>query len=872
MINRLLQSDRKKLVLLLITAVLTAVMTVFFRRNDISYRYSEKSISSGVISYVNIDDKKPVETDLILPWDNMHGFTFRISYAAKIPDRERSFEITLTDADGNTAVHEEATLAEMGFTGDASNNGTFIITFADGLLAGTYNLRIQPHGFTASDKCTLAYMTDSEYSSNIRLNGEDIAESALYGSFIYGGLRQVRGSKYLIPPVCFILFWALYLDHCRKAKNTETPVKKKIRLRPLIAVMLGEALLLEYSYHSAIRNSENSLTAGNTKSSAYLDLNPGDSISFDAECAERCFSGIALYMNPAYDSTLRMKMTISDDKDNVLDERTVTSEDLISAKDTECRMFVLNKPVRASAGKTFHIQLQYESGRYQIAVRQAKEGPAPYYEVLNKVYGFLKAYYVILACILLAGTVPVYLAAECGRTITAFAAAALILTGVVSMVIKPMSVPDEYAHYDTAYRIANEFTGSNLSSYPSSLYKRRSDLYICPRDKASVNKDTLRWFREDMKSPLARDEEMVLIQGRDLRSDSSGLFYLPASAGILLGRALHLNYFLTFYLARMMNMLCSLGLICAAIRKMPFGRILPAVIALMPLSIQQIGGVTPDGLIFGFCFLLGAVCLRAMYEPEKCTYTDITAMILIPAVLTQCKGGAYLPLALLCIPALCTLLQKRFHLSTKKIALILVPAAVIVIAAVGYRYRYAFMYKLFASQNQTYSQRLGRDLYSGSWLLSHPGQFLRILEGTLYLQLPAHFSALFGTSLTWTATIKLNALIQYLYLSILLAAVFLRGEETYRLNTRRRILLLVSCLLCFAAAAYAMLTGWTRLGTEYISGLQMRYYIPFLPMLLVCVPSLIKTKDSVISESFIIKALYFAGVLAFTGMITGTIV
>ncbi|MBQ9046405.1 MAG: DUF2142 domain-containing protein [Solobacterium sp.] len=871
MVNKFLQSDRKKLVLLLITAVLTAVMTVFFRRNDISYRYSEKSISSGVISYANTDDEKTVETDLVLPWDNMHGFTFRISYAAKLPERERSFEITMKDADGSTAVHEEVTLAEMGYTGDNSNNGTFVIPFPDSLPAGTYTLLIQPHGFTASDKCAIAYMTDSEYSSPLRINGEDIAGSALYGSFIHGNSRTVRGSKYLLPPVCFILFWALYLDHCRKAKETQTPVSMKIRLRPLIAVMLGEALLLEYGYHTAIRNSENSLTAGNTKSAAYLDLNPGDSVSFEAECAERYFSGIALYMNPAYDSTLRMKMTISDAKDNVLDERVITSEDLISAKNTECRMFVLDKPVSASAGKTFHIRLQYESGRYRISLRQAKEGPVPYYEVLNKVYGFLKAYYLILAFVLLAGTVPVYLFADNDRTITAFAAAALILIGVISMVIKPMSVPDEYAHYDTAYRIANEFTGES-SSFPSTLYKRRSDIYDNPGDRASVNKENLRWFRQDMKHLKAQDEEMVLIQGRDLRSDSSGFFYLPASAGILLGRALHLNYFLTFYLARMMNMLCSLGLICAAIRKMPFGRILPAVIALMPLGMQQLCGVTPDGLIFGFCFLLGAVSLRTMYEPERCTYTDMAVMVLIPALLTQCKGGAYLPLALLCIPALITLLQKRFSFSAKKIALLLIPAAVIVIAAVGYRYRYAFMYKLFASQDQTYSQRLGTDLYSGSWLLSHPLKFLRILEGTVYTQFPTQLASLFGSVLTWTGSIKLNAVVQYLYLSILLAAVFLRGGETYRLNTRRRILLLVSCLLCFAAAAYAMLTGWTRLGTEYISGLQMRYYIPFLPMLLVCVPSLIKTKDSVISESFIIKALYFAGVLAFTVMITGTIV
>ena len=79
----------------------------------------------------------------------------------------------------------------------------------------------------------------------------------------------------------------------------------------------------------------------------------------------------------------------------------------------------------------------------------------------------------------------------------------------------------------------------------------------------------------------------------------------------------------------------------------------------------------------------------------------------------------------------------------------------------------------------------------------------------------------------------------------LLGLAFKKPGESARISGGCRVWVFTVCAGCMAAAMLSMLIAWTPLSSRVISGVQGRYFLPFLPVLLMALKNdiVILTKD-----------------------------
>jgi len=114
-------------------------------------------------------------------------------------------------------------------------------------------------------------------------------------------------------------------------------------------------------------------------------------------------------------------------------------------------------------------------------------------------------------------------------------------------------------------------------------------------------------------------------------------------------------------------------------------------------------------------------------------------------------------------------------------------------------------------------------------VLGSPLHFLNLVYSTIYTDIRFFFeTTLFKPG--W-----LNDSLPALWYAFLVVGMvlFVRNEEEeVPLSRRQRYIILGVFLVNFFALFYAMYTGWTKVGATRIMGVQGRYLLAFLPLLL----------------------------------------
>ena len=170
-----------------------------------------------------------------------------------------------------------------------------------------------------------------------------------------------------------------------------------------------------------------------------------------------------------------------------------------------------------------------------------------------------------------------------------------------------------------------------------------------------------------------------------------------------------------------------------AIRCLPFGKMILALLALMPMSLQQASSFSYDAFVNSTAFLLVALTMRLAYSPEE--YAESKAakrwhvfhmLILLAAcvLLLPVKGYAYAPLCFL--PLL--LVFKKWKTDRKEalfyIGILAACAAVFVVL------RVLPMMQQVGNSVPAAAGTGTKQLYSLSYLRSHPYEWVYVLLNT----------------------------------------------------------------------------------------------------------------------------------------------
>lgn len=301
--------------------------------------------------------------------------------------------------------------------------------------------------------------------------------------------------------------------------------------------------------------------------------------------------------------------------------------------------------------------------------------------------------------------------------------------------------------------------------------------------------------------------------------------YAPQIAGVATARSLDLSLYSGFLLAKIFGLVLQVVAIFWAIRLIPKGKWILLAIGLLPATLVQSAAFGADIMTTSVAFLFIAYVLRLSFSNKAIGIRSSLAITSLLVALGFVKP-VYLVLAglLLLIP----LLNSASRTITQS-ARVFGPVIIAAILSISWVLMVQF---IKANGNPEANISAQKD-----FLLDNPMQFFSILFNTYFTDAqPRLYSTLTGNFLWETA--KLPIIFQHLSIVVLVLACFATDAREQLLKMSNKIKFFFNSiswgtfLLTVIAISGALYAYFTAPGALSVKGVQGRYFIPALPMLL----------------------------------------
>jgi hypothetical protein len=389
----------------------------------------------------------------------------------------------------------------------------------------------------------------------------------------------------------------------------------------------------------------------------------------------------------------------------------------------------------------------------------------------------------------------------------------------------PGQAPDETRHYLRAYHVSeghlfpeiiDGWGGANLPASVRDVCDTFDHLRFKEEEKVGDNA-----FRALWRAPLDPERRVAV----SFEWARGGLFvaYLPQALAIRLGRTAGLNALGLVYAGRLADLALATLLVGLAIRLAPVGKHVLGLLALLPVAVQQQASLSPDSANIPGSLLLIAMILRvALGATPPAGWGTVAAVAALSAWLTALKV-TLAPLTLFCLAV------PRAHLGSWRRYLL--GGAAISLAVLG---AYLAVQAAGAVAGGAAPDDEGRPQGAApqeqmELLRSNPVVLLRVVGNTCVRLAPALGDWLF--TLGWLDTpMPPSATYPYLVLLVLVALIDRSPGPSPTLRTNAAALATFvagSLLICLA-----MYVAWTPFAGDVVLGVQGRYFVPLLPLVL----------------------------------------
>ncbi len=467
--------------------------------------------------------------------------------------------------------------------------------------------------------------------------------------------------------------------------------------------------------------------------------------------------------------------------------------------------------------------------------------------------GFLIRNYLLLGAAAFSGCAGLYYLSFVKKAAVpvVFAAAALIFGCLNIFVFRGLSAPDEVSHYISAYRLSNLVLGKEAADEYGRVYVRPCDLYL---EDTEGRAEEIR-AAEDRGTPL-EDTSMVVF-GQTLDEEvyrtyeysDPGSFgelsgsvlscqwsvntiptaYLPQAAGITAARLLGFGPLGLITAGKLCNLLFFTGMVTAALWLLPYGAGIFGGAALLPMTLHLAGSMSYDIYVISMSFLFLALVFR-MREQELPGKKELAGAAVILALLGPCK--LVYSLLILMLPALVPAGSGR-KLTVRRLLLYFVICAAL-LGITMYLVNHHTLNDYASADERIITWAEEPEGYTLSYLIHRPLETLRILYNSFLMRSGNWFSTMFGIYLGNQDPVY-N--VPYPVIGLLAAGLLvLAAGSGIRLNVFGRVLCAGTFLLVLGALMGSMLIAYTPMSSPYIEGVQGRYLLPVLPLLLMSIP------------------------------------
>lgn len=391
--------------------------------------------------------------------------------------------------------------------------------------------------------------------------------------------------------------------------------------------------------------------------------------------------------------------------------------------------------------------------------------------------------------------------------------AAIIPMSIIYFVLYvPWSQPDTSSHFLATYRFSNIVMGYGEDR---EWCARQEDAEFYEYVWGQNNNPSMKSYSEVAYNLHVQCEKPDLV---DLPEAShmeyySIICYLPEVLGFTLGRLLNLSTVLCLYMARLFILITYIAATYHAVKRTPVGKGVIAMTALLPMCLMMSSAISYDTMVIlsTLNFIAGILYL---YKNRQSGYALAEAMFwsfIIGAV----KGGGYLillPLALM-----------LFDKDNKKQSI----KQIMWIVGAGIASLIFFDLILPAGTVLFQFGKRANGKYNVLLVLNEPLRFLDMCIEAYVVNLDLLAINTAGTDLAWLEHVLPYTLIVLMLGLTGIYSVFEHDEFRFK-NIDKLIFGTVTAVGIISTPV--MLLSWTQVGSRSIEGLQGRYYLPLLPL------------------------------------------
>ncbi|MDL2324928.1 DUF2142 domain-containing protein [Ruminococcaceae bacterium OttesenSCG-928-A16] len=413
-----------------------------------------------------------------------------------------------------------------------------------------------------------------------------------------------------------------------------------------------------------------------------------------------------------------------------------------------------------------------------------------------------------------------------------FLVAAIGLGSVFMFLIPPRTAPDEYAHITTTYHYTNVLLGQPEIGEPGTLTVRAGDeMMLTNYDFGATDVFAYQRIAEGLMAPTPKGD-VVAIPARGV--SVFPFMYTAPTLGVLLARLLGLNQVWLLLLGRFANLLLFAFVGSRAIKRMPFAKPLLFCVGLLPMCLQLAASFCYDTYVLALAFYFTATVLDYTYNKKTMGIKQMVWLGLLAAFIAPAKTVYLVLVAMVFIIPLTQYKNKRFGWLARGgiVAAALLVWGIFNIMVVGV---------VTGSPVPTDAELAsgiganGDSLYFFTirYILGHIPQTIKLLLLTLWQQGPLWLQGLIGGRLG--EIIAINIEINWLFVIGMLVVVLLAAlpdeTDTTLLRTPHRWLFVAIALSVTGLFVLACIT-WTPINYTSIFGIQGRYFLPVLPLVL----------------------------------------
>lgn len=851
--------DRKwmKEIMLIGALLIGLLVAVLIAVSSKKMEYEEQKFGVLQDYTVKIDDKMKLKTEFTLETDYFQGFLIYMYFNG----------ITYEDAYLNFALHDKETDEILGeYTMDLEYEYSDKSAYVKLPIEQSKNKAVYLVITGQNVKEPLQLKISKESVSEQKIYKNDVrVKGGLVMSAVYGHETSNAVNVYVNYAIYVIVVLLVYYNK-KEQKNERQKSRlqrKTIRFTFAKKIIAGvKTFLIKYRRESIFAitalafvciflfyynlkisdliNDKEQVIEIEAEDGEYLLL---DKTSFvmkqNIVCSENKLSGFSLSCyGENIDPESRLDIKITDEKnENAIFKQSYMVSDIAGSKEKEFYI-PLDENIVDSQEKEYILSIELvdfndtklyiaQTGKFQydecvLSVNEHELSSAIAVKITYADSDFILKLYQIFVCLVFIVLFVIYLAIYFKQfsVENVFLILTLALGIIYMLTITVYAVPDEASHMDTAYRYSNRLLGIEKSDRVGYDFKRAADVDALTDqvERTSVNINSYQRLYNGFFSKSENDN-LVECYMRDNSNNGGILLYWASTIGLTISRMLHFGTMPMYLMGRFFNLLAYCILVYVALKILPYGKITMGLLATLPISLQQAASFSYDALLNGYAMLFIAYCLYLSSEKRKLATRDILIIAVLVMLIAGCKGGVYLPMCLLVL----YIPYKRGYRSLKSYfpyGFILV----ITVLTFGKSYIVYLLQKLTASHGAISSGVSGTENYTFGYLLNHPLKLISLFCNTLFERTDAYMQNILGGSLGWF-TIHIPWIYCIIFLVVLCISI---SAIASKINRKERILFLFISLCCFILVNFSMLIVWTPKTSDYIIGVQGRYFLPFI--------------------------------------------